>query len=95
MNYIRERLLSNREGKIVFWGSIIHALLFASSLTLLTEKAWYSFILFMGAFMPLFLVLMYLKLGGFSKSYESSDFNAVILGVIAIIPLITTASDFF
>jgi hypothetical protein len=94
MNYIKERFLNKPEGQIVFWGSIIYTLLFVSSITVLTEDAWYSFMFWMGGFMPIILLLEYLRVGGFKRSYESENFNAVMIGVIAIIPIIVTASSY-
>jgi len=95
MNFIKERLLSTREGQIVFWGSVVYIILFATSKTIFTERAWFSFILLMSGYMPLFLFGFYFKMGGFKNSYKSNNFNAVGMGVIAIIPLIITASNYF
>ena len=44
--------------------------------------------------MPIILLLEYLRVGGFKRSYESENFNAVMIGVIAIIPIIVTASSY-
>lgn len=93
VSFLRDRLFNRREGQIVFWGSIIYMILFASSKAIFTERAWFSFALWMGAYMPLFLTVFYIKMGGFNKTYESTKFNIIFIGVIAMIPIIVTVSS--
>jgi len=90
MNFIKERILNRREGQIFFWGSIIYLLLFISSQIVFTHKTSFSFILWMGGYMPLVLAIFYFKIGGFKKNYKSNNFDSALMGVISIVPIIVT-----
>ena len=85
---ISELFLQRREGLLVLGASLIYAAIglldkYVPSVAPVTGfYGWFSL------FMPLPLLFLYYKIGGFKKVYESSVFNTAIVLFTAAIPII-------
>lgn len=90
MAFIKERILSRREGQIFFWGSITYILLYVLSITIVPKETPFKFILWMGAFMPIALAIFYFKIGGFKKEFESSTMDTIYIVGVLLVPVLVT-----
>lgn len=81
-------LLGRREGLLVVIASVgylvvgVTAMLVPSVVPLTDFYAWFC------RFMPIPLLLVYLKMGGFKKNYEASGFNFGLIVFTALIPIL-------
>lgn len=87
MHYFKEIFLGRREGKIVLLVSFFYLIVFGILKAFPAINPLSELYTWMCSFMPVPMLIFYLKIGGFKRSFESSLFNTVILAVVSLMPV--------
>lgn len=88
-------LFGRREGWIVVIASAVYLAIgviamIAPSVVRISEfYAWFC------RFMPIPLLLVYAKMGGFRKNYESDAINTILIVVTALVPILVSLKTVF
>lgn len=89
LNRLCNIFVQTREGVIVFGASLFYIVIwlitnFMPSFTLVP-----GFVILMAPYMPFFLLLFFLRIGGFKRNFQSGWFNSVMILIVACVPFIT------
>lgn len=91
--YLSKALLRTREGLILVLASLIYLAVGISAKFSPSIASILGFVGFMAFFMPIFLLLFFLKIGGYRRDFLSTWFNTVAMLVVALIPIIVVAKS--
>lgn len=94
-DHLSKALVRTREGLILVIASVIYFAIGVSAKLSPSVASIFGFIGFMGLYMPVFLLLFFLKIGGFKKDFLSNWFNTTVMLVGALIPVIVVAKSAF
>lgn len=94
MLYLKEVFLGRREGKIVLFVSAVYLVIGTLANALPTQIPLSEFYRWMCFFMPIVMLIFYLKIGGFKKHFESGAFNTIMLTVVSLTPVLMKLSVF-
>ncbi len=88
MSYLKEIFLGRREGKIVLFVSMFYLAVYGILRALPQINPISEFYTWMCGFMPIVMLIFYLKMGGFKRSFESGLFYTACLVVISFTPVL-------
>ncbi len=92
-NRLSNALFKTPEGLIFVFSSVIY-LAIALSIKLSPAMASvFGFAGFMAIYMPFFLLVFFIKIGGYKSDFLSTWFNTVVMLIVALIPVMIVAKS--
>jgi hypothetical protein len=88
VNRLAVALFHRREGRIVVALSVVYGALGMLSALAPSIAPVTGFYGWLCGFMPLPLLIMYLKVGGFRQDYRSSWFDTSVIVFVALVPIL-------
>ncbi len=86
-------LFRTREGLILVIATVIYLAIGISAKLSPFVASIFGFVGFMAFFMPVFLLLFFLKIGGYRKNFLSDWFNTAVMLGVALIPVLVVAKS--
>jgi hypothetical protein len=92
-DHLSNALFRTREGLILVFSSVIYLAIGLSAKLSPPVASVFGFVGFMAFFMPIFLLLFFLKIGGYKRGYLSTWFNTAVMLAVALVPDIIVAKS--
>lgn len=92
-DHLSKALFKTREGLILIFSSAVYFAIGVSAKVSPPVAAVLGFVGFMAFYMPVVLLLFFLKIGGYRKDYLSTWFNSVVMLIVALVPVIIVAKS--
>lgn len=93
--HLSKALFRTREGLILVIATVVYLAIGISAKFSPSVASIFGFVGFMAFFMPVFLLLFFLKIGGYRKDFLSDWFNTAVMLGVALIPVIVVAKSAF
>lgn len=91
--HLSKVLFKTREGLILVGASLIYLGIGLSAKFSPSIASVFGFIGFMSLFMPIFLILVFLKMRGFKSNFQSTWYNTAAMLFVALIPAMVVAKS--
>ncbi|ANE54519.1 hypothetical protein [Methylomonas sp. DH-1] len=92
-DYLSKALFGSREGLIFVIASAIYVAIGVSAELSPVMASEFGFIGMMSLFMPGFLLIFFLKIGGHRRNYLSTWFNTSMMLIFALVPFLVVAKS--
>lgn len=92
-NHLSNTLFRTHEGIILVFSSIVYLAIGFSAKLSQSVASIFGFVGFMAFFMPIVLLVFFIKIGGYKKNYISTWLNTAIMLTVALIPVIIAAKS--
>lgn len=93
--HLSKSLFRTREGLILVIATFMYLAIGFSAKLSPSVAAIFGFVGFMAFFMPIILLLFFLKIGAYKKDFLSNWFNTAVMLGVALIPVIVVAKSAF
>ncbi|WP_154716914.1 hypothetical protein [Sterolibacterium denitrificans] len=92
-DHLSNALFRTREGFILIFSSVIYLAIGLSAKLSPPVASVFGFVGFMAFFMPIILLVFFIKIGGYKKDYLSTWFNTAVMLTVALVPIIIVAKS--
>lgn len=93
--HLSKVLFRTREGLILVIATVIYLAIGVTAKLSASAASLFGFVGLMAIYMPVFLLLIFIKIGGYKRDFLSDWFNTAAMLVVALIPIIVTAKSAF
>jgi hypothetical protein len=90
---LSKALFRTREGLILVIATVIYLAIGVSAKLSPPVASFFGFVGLMAIYMPVFLLLFFLKIGGYKRDFLSDWFNTAVMLGVALIPVIFAAKS--
>lgn len=90
-DHLSNALFRTHEGLILVFSSLIYFAIGLLAKLSPSVATIFGFVGLMAFFMPFFLLLFFLKIGGYKSGFLSTWFNTAVMLTVALIPFIIVA----
>lgn len=93
--HLSRTLFRTREGLILVIATVIYLAIGVSAKLSPSVASFFGFVGLLAIYMPIILVLIFVRIGGYKRDFLSDWFNTAVMLVVAIIPFIVVAKSTF
>lgn len=93
--HLSRTLFRTREGLILVIATVIYLAIGVSAKLSPSVASFFGFVGLAAIYMPIILVLIFVRIGGYKRDFLSDWFNTAVMLVVAIIPFIVVAKSTF